>query len=128
MSKFVRVQTELRDLSYIKRALDDLKVSYKENAGYVHRWSGFAGKVPLLIQHRRLNFALRAVETANGPGPYEVIGDDMQMVEVRKLVAQVQQRYAYHKVLEETQKAGFALVEESTGRDKVIRLTVRRWE
>jgi hypothetical protein len=128
MSKFVRVQTELRDINFIKRALNDLKIGYKENSRYVHVWSGFAGTVPLVIQHRRLNFALRTVPAADGTDSYEVIGDDMQMGEIRKLLAQVQQRYAYHKVLDETQKAGFALVEESTGRDKVIRLTVRRWE
>jgi len=56
-----------------------------------------------------------------------VIGDDMQMVQIRKTVGQVQQRYAYRKVLAETAKAGFELVDENTGRDQVIRLTVRRW-
>jgi hypothetical protein len=40
---------------------------------------------------------------------------------------QVQQRYAYHKVLAEVEQAGFALVEEQTGKDHVIRMTVRRW-
>ncbi|MCB0082883.1 MAG: DUF1257 domain-containing protein, partial [Caldilineaceae bacterium] len=40
---------------------------------------------------------------------------------------QIQQRYAYHKVLAEVEQAGFSLVEEKTGADNVIRLTVRRW-
>ena len=31
MSKFVKVQTELRDLTLIKRSLDDLKLAYAEN-------------------------------------------------------------------------------------------------
>jgi hypothetical protein len=123
MSKFVKVKTELRDLALVKRALDDLKISYQENAQYVHMWSGFAGKVPLLVQQRHISFGLRATEN----GPYEVIGDDMQMGQVRKTLDQVQQRYAYHKVLAETEKAGFSLVDEAVGRDKVIRLTVRRW-
>jgi len=123
MSKFVRVQTALCDFTLIKRSLDDLKISYQENARYVHTWSGFKGEVPLLIKHQRVQFALR-------PGKedaYEVIGDDMQMAAVRKTMEQVQQRYAYHKVLDETAKAGFSLVEENVGRDQVIRLTVRRW-
>jgi len=123
MSKFVRVQTALRDLTLIKRSLADLKISYQENGRYVHTWSGFKGQVPLLINHQRVQFALRQ-DQDNG---YEVIGDDMQMAAIRKTMEQVQQRYAYHKVLDETAKAGFSLVEEKVGNDQVIRLTVRRW-
>ncbi len=33
MSKFVKVRTELRDLSLIKRALDDLKLIDKSHLG-----------------------------------------------------------------------------------------------
>lgn len=123
MSKFVRVQTALRDLSLIKRALEDLKIPYQENTRYVHTWSGFKGEVPLLVKAQRAQFALRKDKEES----YEVIGDDMQMATIRKTMEQVQQRYAYHKVLTETAKAGFDLVEEKVGADQVIRLTVRRW-
>jgi hypothetical protein len=70
-----------------------------------------------------VTFGLRQTEDEH----YEVVGDDMQMAQIRKTVQQVQQRYAYHKVVAETAKAGFTLVDENVGRDKVIRLTVRRW-
>lgn len=123
MSKFVKITTELRDLSLIKRSLEDLKIEYQENARYVHAWSGFAGKVPVLVNHKKVAFGLRQTETEQ----YEVIGDDMQMVQIRKTMDQVQQRYAYHKVVEETSKVGFSVVDENVGRDNVIRLTVRRW-
>jgi len=123
MSKFVKVKTELRDLALIKQALDDLKIGYQENARYIHTWSGFAGKVPLVVKDKHVTFGLRT----NEENSYEVIGDDMQMVQIRKTVGQVQQRYAYRKVIAETAKAGFELVDENTGRDQVIRLTVRRW-
>ncbi len=123
MSKFVKVQTQLRDVSLIKRALADEQVSYQENAPYRHAWSGFRGEVPLLIQARGVQFGLR--KTADGV--YEVIGDDMQMRQIKRVLEPVQQRYAYHKVLAETESAGFNLVEESAGEDGVLRLTVRRW-
>ena len=123
MSKFVKVKTELRDLALIKQSLDDLKLAYQENAQYVHTWSGFTGKVPLLVKAKQATFGLRATDD----NAYEVIGDDMQMGQIRKTVEQVQQRYAYHKILTETAKAGFELVDENVGRDQVIRLTVRRW-
>ncbi len=123
MSKFVKISTQLRDVTLVKKALDDLKVSYQENTRYVHRWSGFSGEVPLVVQGPGLSVGLRAKED----GTLEVLADDMQMGRVRPLMQQVQQRYAYHSVLEATAAAGFDLVEEAVGADKVIRLTVRRW-
>lgn len=123
MSKFVRVQTALRDLTLVKRSLDDLKISYQENAQYNHLFGGFRGKVPLVVKQHRLQFGLRQGKD----DAYEVIGDDMQLKHINQLMGRVQQRYAYHKVLEETGKAGFALVEEAVGKDQVIRMTVRRW-
>ena len=123
MSKFVRVKTQLRDPALIKQALDDLRIRYKENERYTHRWSGYSGTVPFLLEHNRVTFALRPIADES----FEVIGDEMQMRTIRAAMAQVEQRYAYHSVLAETARAGFELVDESVGRDNVIRLTVRRW-
>ena len=123
MSKFVKVQTQLRDLNLIKHALDDLRLVYQENASFVHTWSGFRGQVPLVVKVSHAQFGLRETQS----GEYEVIGDDMQMAVIRKELGQIQQRYAYHAVLQATAEAGFELVEENQGNDKVIRMTVRRW-
>jgi hypothetical protein len=123
MSKFVKVKTQLRDLNLIKQALDDLKLTYNENANFTHMWSGFRGQVPLVVKVHHAQFGLRPSES----GEYEVIGDDMQMKVITKELTQLQQRYAYHAVRQATAQAGFELVEENTGRDQVIRMTVRRW-
>ncbi len=123
MSKFVKIKTELQDLAMIKQALEDLKLTYRENSRFTHLWSGFHGRLPLVIQHRGVTFGLRQTEE----GHFEFVGDDMQMAHVRPVMAQIQQRYAYHKVLSQVEEAGFDLVEEKVGKDQVIRLTVRRW-
>lgn len=123
MSKFVKVKTELRDLALIKKSLADLSLAYGENERYIHLWSGFNDKVPLLVKQPRATFAFQP----NSDGVYEAVGDDMQMAQIRTTLQQIQQRYAYHKVLAEVEQAGFALVEETTGKDHVIRMTVRRW-
>lgn len=123
MSKFVKVSTQLREVGLVKKALDDLKISYQEDARYTHRWSGFSGDVPLVVQGQGLTIGLRGKED----GTLEILADDMQMGRVRLLMQQVQQRYAYHSVVEATTNAGFELVEEAVGADQVIRLTVRRW-
>jgi hypothetical protein len=123
MSKFVKVKTELRDLALIKQSLADLKLAYGANERYTHLWSGFQDKVPLVVKQPRATFGFQL----NGDGVYEAVGDDMQIAQIRATLQQIQQRYAYHKVLAEVEQAGFALVEETTGKDHVIRMTVRRW-
>jgi len=123
MSKFVRIKTELRELSLIKRALEDLTLTYQENQRFTHVWSGFAGQAPIVVQAKGAKFAFRETDE----GMYEAIGDDMQMAAIRPQLDAIQQRYAYHKVRSEVEDAGFALVEEQVGTDRVIRMTVRRW-
>ena len=122
MSKFVKVKTELRDLALVKQALGDLKLTYGENQTYSHVWSGTRRQVPVLIKPDGATFGLELHD-----GVYQVIGDDMQMAAIKRTLERVQQRYAYHKVRAEVEQAGFNLVEESVGKDNVIRMTVRRW-
>jgi hypothetical protein len=123
MSKFVKVQTQLRDLAVLKQALRDLKLDYAEDQRFTHLWSGFSGTVPVVVRTQGATFGLRLSED----GHYEAVGDDMQMATIRRTLGRIQQRYAYHAVLAATKEAGFDLVEENVGSDQVIRLTVRRW-
>lgn len=123
MSKFVQVKTELREMAFIKQALDDLKLEWAENASYRHVYSNTTRQGVLLVKNNYTTFALEP----NAEGVCQVLFDDMQRGSVQTLVGAIQQRYAYHKVIAEAARSGFDLVEESTGQDKVIRLTVRRW-
>ena len=124
MSKFVKVRTELRVLTMIKRALDDLGLKYQEDANYRHDWSGATHAAELVVKAGMLtSFGLRR----NEEGVYEILGDNMGLSSQQDTLQQLNQRYAYHKVLNEVGKAGFSLVEETTDRNKAIRLVVRRW-
>ncbi len=123
MSKFVKVRTELRDVALVKKALDDLQIRYEEDMRYRHFFSGANEEAALVVHAREGSFGLNP----NADGLLEVMGDSMQMAGVRQTLARIQQRYAYHMVVDETAKAGFALIEEKTGSDQVIRMTVRRW-
>jgi hypothetical protein len=123
MSKFVKVKTQLRDVALVKQALGDLQIHYEENQQYTHFFSKQRATVPILISSGSGQFGLREDED----GVLELVGDDMQMSRMRSLMDRVQQRYAYRKVLAETESAGFSLVEETVGDDNVIRMTVRRW-
>jgi hypothetical protein len=122
MSKFVKIRTELRDRALIKRALEDLKLTYREDALFVHSFSNTREQAALLVNAPGAAFGLRERD-----GLHELMADDMQMARIKPLLQQVTQRYAYHKVLADAALAGFDLVEETVGKDRVIRLTVRRW-
>lgn len=124
MSKFVRIQTELRDALHIEKAFEHLEIQYGKNEQYVHPWSRFRGVVPYVVKTRGAKFGLRLTDS----GVYEVIGDDMQMGSICKMLGKIQQQYAYQKVLGEVEQAGFNLIEESVGQDNVIRMTVRHWQ
>jgi len=123
MSKFVKVQTELREAVYLKQALDDLHLAWRENVTWKHRFSKSQRTNAIVVDtpFAPIGFA------PNADGAFELLYDDMQKKSVDTLAGKVRQRYAYHKVLDETQKAGFDLIEERTGADEVVRLTVRRW-
>ena len=123
MSKFVKVRTELRDVTMVKQALDDLHLRYDEHARYDHAYSNASREAALLVRAPGATFGLQP----NADGVLEVMADDMAMHAVSQTLQRVQQRYAYHMVRAEVEKAGFDLVEEQTGRDQVIRMTVRRW-
>ncbi len=123
MSKFVQVQTQLRDPKHIKQALDKLQVTYREDTKYVHRWSGHSFNVPLLVEVGRLSFGLRPTES----GEFEVVGDEMQMRSIKSALEQITQQYAYCMVVEQTANAGFEIVDEHVANDNTIRMTVRRW-
>ena len=123
MSKFVKVKTELRELAFIKQALDDLKLQYTEDAEYAHVWSGFREKTPLVVREQGVAYGFRR----NPDGAYEVLVDDMQLGRIQKSLQAIRQRYAYRQVLATVEQAGFNLVDEQVGRDQVIRITVRKW-
>lgn len=125
MSKFVKIQTELREAVYLTRALDDLRLPYRENAIWQHRYSRNqrVGAIVVDAPGAQVGFAPSGVSD----GVLELLFDDMQKETVETLLGKIRQRYAYHKVLDEAKTAGFDLVEERTGADDIVRLTVRRW-
>jgi hypothetical protein len=123
MSKFVRIATQFKSLALLKTSLQDLNVPYREDAQFRHHWSGFSGTVPLVVNLSGVLIGFRP--TAGDT--YEIIGDDSQIARAASPLDRIRQRYAYHSVLEQTASAGFELVETTTDRNNVIRMTVRRW-
>ena len=128
MSHFTRVRTKITDREMLKRALGDLKHSFREDT-IVRGYMGAKLKAEVVVApggDYDIGF-----ERAND-GNYQVVADwwgvskDAGLSE-RDFLAPVTQRYAYHTVVEQVAKQGFQIVQEATGSDQTLKVTVRRW-
>ncbi len=129
MSHFTKVQTKLTDLDCVKQALEDLHCAYREGEVRVRGWRGQWSEADLVIDTGGpYNIGFRKT----GKGNYEVVAD-WWGVEMRtglsqtKFLNELNQRYAYHKVISEVRKRGFLVAEDETLQDNTIRLVVRKW-
>ena len=128
MSHFTRVKTQINDREMLVKALDDLKYNHA-SSGLVRGYQGNKTKADLVVT---LAGQYDIGFEQDKEGFYQVVADwwgvaqDAQLNQ-DKFLAPVTQRYAYHKVVAEVAKQGFQIVQEHTGVDNTVRVTVRRW-
>ena len=129
MSHFTKINTKITDVECLKLALEDLGYPYREGKVRVRGWRGISEEADLVVETGTpYNIGLR--RTAQGV--YEIVAD-WWGVETRtgivqaKFLRELNQRYAYHKVLTEVKKQGFSVAEDEVTSDNTIRLVVRKW-
>lgn len=128
MSHFTRVSTQITDVGMLKRALTDLKYNFAEHT-LVRGYQGKNEQAELVVQPGG-SYDIGFVR--NPDGNFHIVADwwgvekDAKLRE-RTFLEPVMQRYAYHKVVDEVAKQGFQVVQETTGTDQTMKLTVRRW-
>jgi Protein of unknown function (DUF1257) len=129
MSHFTKVHTKITDIECLKQALEDLQYAYHEGEVRVRGWRGQWSAADLVVDlGGPYNIGFRKA----GQGTYEVVAD-WWGVEMRsgisqtKFVNELNQRYAYHKVITEVRRRGFSVAEDETLQDNTIRLVVRKW-
>ena len=130
MSHFTKVQTKIKDLVCLRKALVDLGYEFAENtAGVeVRGWLGQKETAEMSIRASK-TYDVGVKQTANG---YEFVADWWGVETTRGLtqeafVRQVTQRYAYHKVLSEVARQGYTIETDEVSADKSIAITVRKW-
>ena len=131
MSHFTTVETQMNDLECILEALDDLGYEYThaEEGVNVRGYAQQLEKADIAIKvSGKYDVGIKI-----GVNGAELLADWWGVEATRGLteeqfVNQVQQRYAYHKVLKEVQKKGYTLDMEEQKQDNVISLTVRKWQ
>ncbi len=130
MSHFTTVQTKLKDLVCIRKAVQDLGLTFVESETpvEVRGYQGATTKANLVTKAtNHYDIALR--QTASG---YTLEADwwgiEMETgLKEKDWVERFNKRYAYNKVIAEVTNRGFTL-EEEVDEEGEIKLTVRKWE
>ncbi len=131
MSHFSTVETKMNDLECLLLAIKDLgyEYTYAEEGVNVRGYNQQLEKAQIAIKiSGKYDVGIKV--NVNGA---ELVADWWGVEATRGLteqqfVHQVQQRYAYHKVLKEVKKKGYTLDMEEQKQDNVIQLTVRKWQ
>ncbi|MDJ0578334.1 MAG: DUF1257 domain-containing protein [Xenococcaceae cyanobacterium MO_234.B1] len=126
MSHFSNIKTKIRNLTSLKSALNDMGIDWKEGSSPVRGYQGQTRNAAVVVEQDNnydIGFSWNGSE-------YELVADLQywkQPLTVDGFLRQVTQRYAYHTVVETTNKQGFNISEEQKNEDGSIRLVVQRW-
>lgn len=127
MSHFSKIKTTLKDLTLLKKALTDLSVNWdtevKQIRGYKNQ-TDFANLIISQNNNYDIGFSWNGFE-------YQLVADLQfwqQPWSVELFLDKVSQRYAYHSIVESTEKQGFKAIEEVSLEDSSIQLTLQRWK
>jgi hypothetical protein len=131
MSHFTKVATKINSLSTLKKALDALGWKYQaaQEGVQVRGWRGQTTKAELSIDMGKYdvgvvkqedgNYALEAdwwgIETTKGKTEKEILDE-------------VNAKYAYTRVVEAVEEAGYTIDENAVQKDGTVKLSVSKWE
>jgi hypothetical protein len=128
MSHFSQIRTKIRNLTSLEAALSDLGIDWKSGPQDVRGYQGQVETAALVIEQDNgydIGFRLNPATQE-----YELLADLQywqQPLSVDGFLNQVNQRYAFHTVLEATAQQGFQVAEQQTTEEGAIRLVVQRW-
>lgn len=125
MSHFTTIKTEILDPEILKKTLSDLKFDFQEN-GKIPGHEGRIENVDIAVKilgSPCLGFSKRYSEEN-----YEIrgISEVLNHKEVKRSINLIQSEYAYRKIIHETRKRGFSLIQEERLQTGAIKLVLRK--
>jgi len=137
MSHFTSIKTKIKDLEILKRSLRRIGYSTREGKQSVYGYGGQQTWVDLLVKMPQgYNIGFRK----SLDGSYEIVADwfGVRSVSSEKfrediesafddIKNEIRRRYSLEKVIKETQRLSFSVVEQKEEKDKTIKLVVRRF-
>lgn len=125
MSHFTTIKTEIRDLDILKRTLSDLKFKFQEE-GMIPGYQGKIENVDIAVEVA--GYSMFGFKKREGKDDYDIRGllEYLQNKEVKRMINVVLQEYAYRKILQETRKRGFSLIQEERLKTGSIKLVLKK--
>ncbi|MBY0549277.1 MAG: DUF1257 domain-containing protein [Candidatus Obscuribacterales bacterium] len=126
MSHFSKVKTKITDLELACKALADMKLSYQLGPTTLRGWEKNQKlKADLIVTLGSGSYDIGLVQSGAN---YDIVADWMG---VKKFTEQtfsqaLNQRYAYHAVVQKLHDQGFSIEQESVGEKQAIKLTMSR--
>ena len=125
MSHFTTIKTEIRDPEILKKTLSDLKFEFQENG----KISGYQGRVENAdIVVKIFGSWYFGFNKSLGEENYEIRGANevLKQKEIKESINLIRGEYAYRKIIHESRKRGFSLVQEERLRTGTIKLVLRK--
>lgn len=125
MSHITTIKTEIQDLQTLTQTLTLLGLEFCENRGIL----GHLGEKRTVDLAIKLDGGFRFGFKKNIQKKcYEIRGlrEVLNEAKTKKIINQIQQEYAYQKILFETRRRGFALVQEERVKPGMIKLILRK--
>ena len=125
MSHFTTITTEILDFDILKQTISDLGFTMHEDDKLIGH-NGQFEYVDLSVRVAPKSY-LGFKEKAPGKG-YVITGivEFLTAEKTRRIIQMIRQEYAYRKVLHETRKRGFSLVQEQRVKAGVIKLVLKK--
>ena len=126
MSHFSNIKTQIRNLTSLKAALNDMGIDWKEGPDTVRGYKGQTRKAEIVVEQENnydIGFSWNGSE-------YELVADLecwQQPLSVDGFLKKVTQGYALHTILDESAQQGFQVAQQQKNEDGSIRLVVQRW-
>ena len=125
MSHFTTIKTEILDPEILKKTLSELKFDFQENG----KISGYQGRVENADIVVKISGSwYLGFNKMSGEENYEIRGTSevLNQKEVKESINLIRSEYAYRKIIHETRKRGFNLVQEERLKAGAIKLVLRK--
>jgi hypothetical protein len=130
MSHFTKVQTQINDLTCLKKALDQLgwKWNHDEAGVTVRGWRGQTMKAEMSIDMGKYDVAVVKAEN----GSYELVADwwgieTTRGISEQEVAKEINAKYAYQRVVAAVEDAGYTIDENAVQKDGSVKLSVSKW-
>ena len=133
MSHFTAVETKIKDLVCLKRALKDLNLQFTEaKQGEQVFVKGYQGQTTDACMSIHISKTYDIGVKVDAQGNVQFVADWWGVETTRgwseeELLKKVTRRYSYHKVMKEVKNRGYTLETEEVKQDQTIQIRVRTW-